>query len=338
LGRAFDPEDPVRAILERNMDMRYRILVAGLVAVGCLATTAIAQEHVEKRVTEQNRAREGRRGAESDQHAFIQRLLQGLQLNQDQRSQVREILETQRQALENWRKENTPTLHDLRGKLKNLRGSGDREKAQGLREELQKLMESRKALHDSLMQRLSGVLNAEQMSRVKAAVAQRVRQAWDRALANLRRLELTDAQKQKISQIVEEAKAKADQTEDPRERGQILRDTIEKIRSEVLTDAQRSRLAEAAPARPGGREAEMLRGLDLTEEQIAQLRSTGEEFRSKLREADSPEARRELMRQRREQISQVLTEGQREQLRNRMRERGGSRARRPERAGRNQTD
>jgi len=61
----------------------------------------------------------------------------------------------------------------------------------------------------------------------------------------------------------------------------------------------------------------MFGGLDLTEEQQQKIDQIRQKFMGKIRAAETPEARREVFGQMREAISQVLTEEQRAQLRQR---------------------
>jgi len=73
----------------------------------------------------------------------------------------------------------------------------------------------------------------------------------------------------------------------------------------------------------------MFEGLDLTQEQQAKIAKIREEIMEKARNADSPEARREIFGQMREKIQAVLTPEQREKLAQRFSGRPGG----PQRPG-----
>ncbi|RKY05331.1 MAG: hypothetical protein DRP66_10675 [Planctomycetota bacterium] len=79
-----------------------------------------------------------------------------------------------------------------------------------------------------------------------------------------------------------------------------------------------------------GRGGGMYEGLDLTEEQKAKIAKIREEIMEKVRNADSPEARRDIYGQMREKIQAVLTDEQREKMAQRF---SGGRGREGDRPG-----
>ncbi len=78
-----------------------------------------------------------------------------------------------------------------------------------------------------------------------------------------------------------------------------------------------------------GRGGGMYEGLDLTEEQQAKIAKIREEIMEKARNADSSEARREIYGQMREKMQSVLTDEQREKMRQRYSGRSGREGDRP---------
>ena len=78
-----------------------------------------------------------------------------------------------------------------------------------------------------------------------------------------------------------------------------------------------------------GRGGGMYEGLDLTEEQKAKIAKIREEIMEKARNADSSEARREIYGQMREKMQSVLTDEQREKMRQRYSGRSGREGARP---------
>ncbi len=275
------------------------------------------------------RARRGERGA---------KFIEALKLTEEQKAPVMQILETHREAMMNWMKENGPTLRELHQKLGRGRGRGpkgpdaakppvDQEARQQAMAQMRELMEERRAMADNVLKQLDEHLTDEQM-----AVAGKVIGGGPRGTRRggppmrlLRALELTDEQKTKVRETMEAAREAARKAE-PGERRGAFEAAWKSVVDNVLTDAQRAKLEELkknAPKRrgpDGGPHA-----LDLTEDQKAQIREIMQDARAKMKDADGREARREIFMAARKQIAdEVLTPEQREKAR-KFRERRGER-------------
>ena len=100
--------------------------------VTVLAVVASAQDR-------RSGATSGPRAEPGTGERFVERLVKELNLTQDQQTQVRQIFQTQRQAVENWRKENQAKVEDLSSQIKEALKAGDKDKAKAARQELQKI-------------------------------------------------------------------------------------------------------------------------------------------------------------------------------------------------------
>lgn len=175
----------------------------------------------------------GRKKERAERAAKLrQRLHKDLGLTEDQAKQFRQIMQTQRQAVENWRKEHGEALKGLQKQMREAMKARDKEKAQSIREKMKKHFGGRKELQEGLMKRLGDVLTAEQMAKYKKSFGRRpggagaregsLRHPLTRILMLLRRANLTPEQKEKIKKTLDQA--------------------MKKIMHEVLTPEQRKKL------------------------------------------------------------------------------------------------
>ncbi|HUU23068.1 MAG TPA: Spy/CpxP family protein refolding chaperone [Phycisphaerae bacterium] len=300
---------------------KYLLLVTMiLVTVGMLGVMALGEE---VRAGKPDRKPGPGGGAQ-----LLERLVKELNLTEEQQVQVKQIWQTHAQAMQNFRKEHGEELKTLREKRKVAKESGNKEALKPLAEQMKTLNEARMELGKNLEKQLTDVLTKEQLAKAKKILRQG-RPGGDREMpgVNLLRvlptLGLDDKQKAQVKKILADAKAKAKDAETPEAKAEIRKAALDKIRTEVLTDAQRKKLAELAEKGPTDRRpmADMLRGLDLTEDQQKQIREIRKEARGKAGQADSREAKAEIMKAARQKINQqVLTAEQRDKLRKRMEE------------------
>ncbi|HOF17486.1 MAG TPA: Spy/CpxP family protein refolding chaperone [Phycisphaerae bacterium] len=310
-----------------------------LTVVGLMAVAATGQEGPRERRGAGPASRPGRQDAHPG--ARLQNLVKELGLSDAQTPQVQQILETHRQAVENWRKEHGETARALGEQIEAAHKAGDREKAKTLREQLSKEMTSRKELHENLMKQLSGVLNEDQMKKVRERFHERLqerRQGEDRprrpVLDALMAAGLSDEQKVQARKIMDDAHAKAKEAQNPEDKARIIREAVEKVRTEVLTEEQRKKLVDA---REQGRK-KMAEALGLTEEQQKKLEALREEFRKKFEAAKTPEEKKAVAEAHRKALEQILTPEQLkkfQEMRGNFRDRRGpGRGEGPRRGGR----
>ncbi|HAU36642.1 MAG TPA: hypothetical protein DCX07_02860 [Phycisphaerales bacterium] len=310
-----------------------------LTVVGLMAVAAAGQEGQRERRGIGAASRPGREDAHPG--ARLQNLIKELGLSDAQAPQVRQILETHRQAVENWRKEHGQAVKALGEQIEAALKAGDHEKAKTLREQLSKEMASRKELHENLLKQLSGVLNEDQMKKVRERFQERLqerRQGEDRprrpVLDALMAAGLTDEQKAQAKKIMDDAHAKAKEAQNPEEKARIIRDAIEKVRTEVLTEEQRKKLADA---REQGRK-KMAEALGLTDEQQKKLEALREDFRKKFEAAKTPDEKKAVAEEHRKALEQLLSPEQLkkfQEMRGNFRDRRGPRREQgPRRGGR----
>jgi Spy/CpxP family protein refolding chaperone len=120
---------------------------------------------------------------------------------------------------------------------------------------------------------------------------------------------LTDAQKEQIKAIMDQAKADAEKAA-----REIMDAAQKKVAETVLTDEQRKAVAARKPAGEGP--LARLAALNLTEDQKAQIKAIQEQAKADAKAADNEQARREIMQAAEKKIAEtVLTDEQRGQLR-----------------------
>lgn len=235
------------------------------------------------------RARERQR-PEGELRQFIKEL----DLTAEKEAQVEQIFKTHRQAVANWASENADDVKELRERIAEAREAGENEKAKAAREKLRKLFQSRAQLRKDLLEQLGEVLTDEQMKKVKTRFRPRVL-ARHRILAAIRRLDLTEEQKAQIKEILDAARAEAKEAEGPK--AKIFEAAFKKIRTEVLTDEQRKKLAQMRKHfRPG---QGPFAGLDLTDEQRQEIRAIMEKARKKIHDEVLTDEQREKLKRRR---------------------------------------
>lgn len=148
-----------------------------------------------------------------------------------------------------------------------------------------------------------------------------------RGQAPAERLGLSEEQQAAAQKIMTEAREKASAAETREERWEIYREAMQKVNDEVLTDEQRQKAEQIRTEARNRMQQRIAERLGMSEEQQSQSLAILEEARKKAEEADSPEARREIMRAARDKIAEdVLTKEQRKQI-EQMRNRGGRRGR-----------
>jgi len=138
--------------------MRKVLMMVAVVAAAAMMGSAWAQDT--KPSTDGN-------GKAANCHRGHGELFKGVNLTDDQKPKVKDIMTKQKTAIEAWRKENGPKLKDLHEKMVQARKDKDEASIKSTKADIQKIWESRKALHESLMKSLGGVLTADQMTKVK---------------------------------------------------------------------------------------------------------------------------------------------------------------------------
>ncbi|RPI62062.1 MAG: DUF3826 domain-containing protein, partial [Planctomycetaceae bacterium] len=237
------------------------------------------------------------------------RLVKELALTEDKQKQVSQIFDTQKQAVENWQKENGDKLKDIQKQIADAKQAGDKDKLKDLQQQRAKLVESRVALHENLMKQLGDVLTPEQLAKAKTILGQAADKVVD-VMGAIHQLNLSDDQKNKITEIMDKARADAEKATEPADKAKIMKDAIEQIRSTVLTDEQRKKLQGMLKDKgpDAGGEFPGIMKLDLTEDQKTKILAVTATAREDAAKADTPKAKRDIFQAARQKIlSEVLT-------------------------------
>ena len=256
---------------------------------------------------------EGRRevGREELDARRVNELIASLHLTPGQQTRVTQIFDTHRQALANWQSTNDPKMEELRGKIREARRNQQDEQAKALADELQTIVDSRRQFQEELFKQLKDVLDDEQMLQVQDFFSGRFRMPF---MMSLQRIELTDAQKDHVWQVLQAAKAQVKATEDANKRMELIRGAYDKIKSEVLTAEQRTKLEELMQ-RPGRPLQTRFMGVELTLAQTQQAEAIRREATTKARDVQDREERRKIMQESTQRImKEVLTDEQRRQI------------------------
>ncbi len=221
------------------MKTRSIMLAAALAVMGLFTLAARAEDATSRPGGEKPRGPEG-----------IQKILADLNLTADQEAKVKGIMDTQRQAMENFRKEHGEELKSLETKLKAAR-EAKTEPDKADMEAMKKLRDQQNDLRENLMKQLGEVLTKEQMEKFRENMP-KMGGAGGGPLAGLGQLDLTDAQKEKAKAIMEEARKTAEQATTPADKRAAMEAAIAKIKSEVLTPEQAKKLEEFQKDHPRG--------------------------------------------------------------------------------------
>ncbi len=228
-------------------------------------------------------------------------------LSAETEATVLQILETHRQAAEDWRSENQPALDALKEQFLAAREAGDAEALQAVGEQFKLLMQGRMQLREALMAELSEVLTEEQLAQLHP------RRGGRRGMGHARRflaeLGLTEEQIEQAKAIFAEAREEAASAETGQAKMEIFHAAMQRVRDEVLTAEQQVQVDEAMERMSS---LGLPEELQFTEEQREQMQALCQEVRASLGEDATPEERRAAIQAGFQRFrDEVLTEEQR---------------------------
>lgn len=232
---------------------------------------------------------------------MLEMLVKELGLTADQQAQVKQILETHRQAMANLLKE----------------------EGQPASRPSRETMEKMAQLRQQLIAQLKAVLTEEQQAKLDKLPmlagprppmldGQRIHEIVDK-------LQLTDAQKQQIDGILKTARESAQATDDMQAKANIWRTALEDI-AKLLTPEQKAKVGEALRAAVPPGPLAMFAGLNLTDDQRQQIQKISADAQEQARAAEPGQARALFEAARENIIKNVLTDEQRKMLEERRRE------------------
>jgi len=306
-----------------------RWMIAGLVGVLALGATSLAQDNegaegqggerrARQRVRRRVQARDPLAGLE-------ERMTRELQLTEDQQKQVKQILDTHKQAIENWNKENAEQQRTLRQKYAQAVKDKDADAMKALRAEIRKTSEQRLAMRTKLIEQLKGVLTDEQKPKLDRLLAARRAPAMsmaDRLRRAVRRLRLEEKLAKQVEAIIKTTEADVKKVKTEQGKTALWSKAVEKIKAIIGEDkARQLDAALRASARNARQRRPMFGNLNLSEEQTKKVQDIMAEARKQAAEADRGE-RREIYRAAMEKITkEVLTAEQAEQYEKQRQER-----------------
>ena len=264
--------------------------------------------------------RQGRRG----QGGALQASLAQLELSQEQRARIVEILREGAEDNRAMREEAAEAFRAAREQMREARRSGDEDAIEAAREKMGEVARRRGAAGERIHEEISAVLTQRQRAKFDRLMGPAGR--FERMLAGVGELDLEDAQRRQIREIVAKANADAKLAGEMSEKRTIYRKASGEVMG-LLSDEQKAQLrSRPGPGRRGGGRWRGLEGLDLTDEQQAAVDAIYEEMRRRVEDADTPQAKREAARAargeaRRRIFGEVLTDEQKEQMREQFKER-----------------
>lgn len=288
-----------------------------LIAVVAMATSgAMAQD------------RDARRpgGQRPDPAAVIKTL----GLNAEAEAASLQLLETHKQTVANWDKENAPAMEAVKKKFAAAKEAKDRDAYKAASEEMRELMAGKRELFEGLNASLRDILTEEQMAKFNQALRGGGGQNRPKnPFEALRMVGPSEEQRAQAQEILQVAKGEANRVDDPAKKKEIFDAALKNIVENVLTDAQRKKFeAIMAGGQQGGGER-----IQFTDDQKTQMQEIQAEARKAAEAAQTDEERREIMGATRKRIfEEVLTDEQREALKKRQHG-GGDRRRGDHRPG-----
>ena len=296
-----------------------KLLLTVMVGVMLLGAVALAEENAPGERKRQ-RTKAGRGGDRRQrmrergdfQKNTLERMTKNLDLTADQQKQIKQILDTHKQAVENWMKENGENLKSLREQFRKARKEKDTEAAKALRKKMAESTKGRRELRETMRKQIDAVLTDKQKAKAKTMMRQGRRAVIGAHMVRraLGQVKLTDEQKAKIKKIVDETQASAGKVKSAKEKNELWQKALKTIKSDVLTKEQVKKFEEAM-LRMGRRYGRMRLGADLnlTDDQKAKAKKIRETYRDKIKNA-KPEERWELIKKMRGELESILTDEQ----------------------------
>lgn len=221
---------------------------AALAAIALLATAATAGDEATPAGGKKDRAK-----AEKKEKVLRGRyagLVKQLDLTADQQAKLTELVKQHNEAMKAWKDEHGEQLKELQTQFKQAKTDGDKEQAKQLREQMKALSAERAKAEAEHWKQVMGLLTPEQVQ------AWHARQFEAMAMRLGRKVDLTDDQKARISELAKTAAARTVAATDAKAGMQAKRDFHQAVMNDVLTDEQRAKLKQPGRARDQGEHKE----------------------------------------------------------------------------------
>lgn len=238
------------------MSTRLSALLIGL-TLTAIGASALAQEGDDPASRRRPmRDRDGAASRPAQNPEEMKALIDSFKLPPEKDARVRQILQTTHQAMQNWQAQRQELQATMRPeKPQQPATDADKTARQAKRREFQeqmdKLMEKRGEIMQNARKQLAEVLTPEQVEKVMRRLDPPRGPDGMFNPKMLDRLDLTPEQHAKVELILQEARKQAQACEEAAQKRQIMQAAHEKIRTEVLTEEQRQKLAQMRPGRDG---------------------------------------------------------------------------------------
>ncbi len=235
------------------MNKQLLTVATALLAVGLLAGPALAQdsEKNEKAKTGQKRqmrqqrnegGEKGERGERMKKYAQARyrmmksRLIRELELSETKADEVREVFKAHAAARKEANKEKREEMKKLRQEIKEARDADDQATADEKMAEIKEIfVTQREQGRKELIERLSGVLDKDQLAKAKLILKPRKGHRLGRIAAAMKTMDLNEDQIKKIDGIMEDASKKILETLTPAQKEQLEK----KLKSKGLPGAKK---------------------------------------------------------------------------------------------------
>jgi Spy/CpxP family protein refolding chaperone len=177
--------------------------------------------------------------------------------------------------------------------------------------------EAKREVIQKMHEELKALLTEEQQATIQAhrqkMQAQRKQDMAKRHARIAKQLDMTEEQQAKAKAIRESYAEKIRAAEGRDAKAELVKEMHKELKG-LLTEEQKAKAAEMWKNRRQGRRQEFMKALDLTDEQKAKGKAIRQSYREKIQAAETPQAKRELVRKMHQELKALLTEEQLEKL------------------------
>lgn len=194
-----------------------------------------------------SRAGDGYRLAVTQQRLTFAEAIRQLELTAEQQKQVEQILATDKQAEESFKKENEAEMRAIRQGRQAANESKDQAAKQALDARAKVIEGKLAALQEGVRKQLATVLTREQMVKLERMMTPAG--AFDRLVADIGKLQLTADQKTQIAAIVKATEVEAATQAEPAARTKVYGAAAKKV-VVLLTEEQTAQLKQIRAVKP----------------------------------------------------------------------------------------
>ncbi len=218
--------------------------VAALAAIALLAGAATAGDENAPAGGKKNRAKPDKK--ETVLRGRYAQLVKELDMTDDQQAKLTELVKQHNEAMKAWTGRHGERMKELQAQFKQAKTDGDKEQAKQLREQMKALSAERAKIESEHWKQVMGILTPEQVQAWHAHQFEAMAMRLDK------KVDLTEDQKARISELAKAAAAQTAGAADAKARTQARRDFHQAVMNAVLTDEQKAKLKQPAKARDKG--------------------------------------------------------------------------------------